>query len=207
MNIAGGVSISWFLVMYLFGAYIRLHGVSNKKPGKWLAWGIGFSMMIPVSRVIIEGLLATPLGRLRFLDDLLWGYSVFYQYNSMLATVAALCLFVGFLGIKIRPGRGADFILLTGSASLGVYLIHDHYYIRESLWSSLSAWAWLQDWYLVPKIVVTVAAIYAVCTAVELTRRLLFRPLEQSRRLQAFFIKIDTKLEKIWRGESEWRIK
>lgn len=200
MNIAGGISISWFLVMYLFGAYIRIYGVGQGQYGKWLAAGVIFELLIPLSRVVIVALSSTPLAGTGILDDLLWGYSVFYQYNSMLATAAAICLFVGFLGIKIRPGRLADFIILMGSTAIGVYLIHEHYYIRIALWDGVKAWSWLYQWYMLPKIVVTVLAVYAICSVVELIRRMLFRPLEGNKKLQDFCEKIDMKLEKLWNG-------
>lgn len=200
MNIASGISISWFLVMYLFGAYIRIYDVGQGQYKKWLAAGVVFELLIPLSRVVIVALQSTPLEKIGVLDDLLWGYSVFYQYNSMLATAAAICLFVGFLGIKIRPGRIADLILLLGSTAIGVYLIHEHHYIRIALWDSVEAWSWLYQWYMLPKIVVTVLGIYLVCSAVELVRRLLFRPLDRSKRLHGLCTKIDMKLEKLWNG-------
>lgn len=168
MNIAGGVSISWFLVMYLFGAYIRLYDVGQGQYGKWMAAGVVFELLIPLSRVVI--------------------------------VAAAICLFVGFLGIKIRPGRLANLILLLGSTAIGVYLIHEHYYIRIALWDDVKAWSWLYQWYMMPKIVVTVLGVYAVCSAVELVRRLIFRPLDRNKRLHEFCTKIDMKLENLWNG-------
>ena len=171
MNIAGGVSISWFLVMYLAGAYIRLHYVPDGKMGRWMAAGVGLALLIPVSRYVIEGLLATLLGSIAFLEDLMWGYSVFYQYNSILATLGAVCLFIAFLNVKIRDTRGAKFITLAASASFGVYLIHDHYYIRETLWKLINPWAWMDDWYLIPGIILTVIGIYGACMIIELLRQ------------------------------------
>ncbi|MBD5494142.1 MAG: acyltransferase [Lachnospiraceae bacterium] len=200
MNIAGGISISWFLVMYLFGAYIRIYDVGRGQYRKWLAAGVVFELLIPLSRVVIVALQSTPLAKTGIPEDLLWGYSVFYQYNSMLATAAAICLFVGFLGIKIRPGRISDLILLMGSTAIGVYLIHEHYYIRIALWDTIKPWSWLYQWYMLPKIVLTVLGIYVVCSALELMRRLIFRPLDKSKRLHEFCEKIDMKLEKLWNG-------
>lgn len=201
MNIAGGVSISWFLVIYLFGAYIRLHYVPDQKCGKWMAAGWTLAFLIPVSRYVIELLLATPLGKIGFLEDLMWGYSVFYQYNSILATLGALCLFIAFLNIRIKDGLGAKVIMTAASASFGVYLIHDHYYIRELIWDKINPWAWMDDWYLLPGVILTVAGIYVVCMAAELLRMQLFKPVEKA--IKPVFDRMDQKLRKIWQGEEK----
>lgn len=201
MNIAGGVSISWFLVMYLFGAYIRLHHKRDGRFVKWLCAGTGFAVLIPISRYVIEWMLSTPLGKISFLEDLMWGYSVFYQYNSILATAGAVCLFIAFLNMDLKEGKAARVITAMASASFGVYLIHDHYYIREFIWKIINPWAWMDDWYLIPAIILTVAAIYIICMAIEMLRQQLFKPLEKQ--LRPLFEKIDNKLRNIWQGESK----
>ncbi|MCM1261803.1 MAG: acyltransferase [Butyrivibrio sp.] len=203
MNIAGGISITWFVVLYMFGAYIRLYDVGKGSYGKWMLWGIILDLLIPISRVVIVMLNSTPLEKLIFLDDLLWGYSVFYQYNSMLALGAAVCLFVGFLGVKIKSQRISGIILLFASTSLGVYLIHEHGYIREALWNKVGACNWLGKWYLLPRIITTTLAVYVVCSAVELLRRFLFRPIERNEKLQEKFRRIDMKLKGLWNGDAD----
>ena len=201
MNIAGGVSISWFLVMYLAGAYIKLYYVPDQKATKWLLAGCGLALLIPVSRYLIEAVLSTPLGNIGFLEDLMWGYSVFYQYNSILAVLGACCLFIAFLNIKLKDGPVSKGIVLAASASFGVYLIHDHYYIREILWKKINPWAWMDDWYLIPCILLTIVGIYVGCMAVELLRQKLCKPLEN--RLKPVIDKADNKLRQIWQGESK----
>ncbi len=198
MNIAEGVSIMWFVAIYLFGAYIRLHYVPEGKCGKWLLLGGGLIVLIPISRLVIEALLTLPFAGVRMLEDLLWGYSIFYHYNSMLVTAGAFFLFIAFLNMNLKEGIGTKFIKIAASASFGVYLIHDHYYIRETIWDIINPWAWLDDWYLIPAIILTIISIYGICMIVELIRQWLFRPVEK--RLQPIFIKLDDKLRKIWYG-------
>lgn len=94
LNTAGGVSISWFLTIYLCGAYIRLYYQPDGKFLKWFLPAVGTSLLIPLSRFVIEALLSSPFGAISFLDDLMWGYSVFYVYSSILVTAASIFLFL-----------------------------------------------------------------------------------------------------------------
>ncbi|HAI66394.1 MAG TPA: hypothetical protein DCM11_02505, partial [Lachnospiraceae bacterium] len=80
-------------------------------------------------------------------------------------------------------------------------LIHDHYYIRESLWTKIDGAAWLGHWYLPFACIGVIAAIYLVCTAIELLRQKLFAPFEKSTAIAGFFQKADDKLKKIWNGD------
>lgn len=199
MNIAEGVSIAWFLVIYLYGAYIRLHYVPDGKCGKWFLLGCGLTVLIPISRFVIEGILGAFGGGARFLEDLMWGYSVFYHYNSMLALAGAIVLFVAFLNINLKEGMGTKVIKVLASASFGVYLIHDHYYIRETIWGIINPWAWLDDWYTLPAMILTVISIYGICMVIEFIRQWAFKPVEK--KIKPVCDKVDAKLRKIWHGE------
>lgn len=200
LNTAGGVSVAWFLVVYLFGAYLRLYYVPDGKFGKWFFRAATASLLIPVSRFVIEALLKTPLGKIGILEDLMWGYSVFFTYSSMLVTAASVLLFMAFLNLKSPGGRAAALINTVAGASFGVYLIHDHYYIRESFWMKIDGTAWLGKWYLLPACIGMILMIYAVCTLIELVRQGIFYGFEHSERISGFFYGLDEKLRRIWHG-------
>jgi len=199
LNIAEGVSIAWFVAVYLLGAYIRLYYVPDGKAGKWFLIGGGITILIPISRYIIEALVSFPWIGTRLLEDLLWGYSISYHYNSMFAILGATGLFIAFLNIKIKDGFVARAIKLAASTSFAVYLIHDHFYIRETLWKIVNPWTWLDDWYLLFAMLATVFAIYGVCMVIEWIRQWAFRPLEKC--LQPFCKKVDAKLREMWLGK------
>ncbi len=204
LNTAGGVSIAWFLTVYLMGAYLRLYYRPDGKFSFKFLLGIGAALLIPLSRFVIEALLKTPLGNIGILDDLMWGYSVFFSYSSILVTLAAVVLFVAFLNLKIEGRRISSAILLIAGASFGVYLIHDHYYIRETLWAGIDGASWLDKWYLLPASLGVILAVYFVCTLIELARQKLFSPLENSKRVRGFFLGLDERLRRLWKeGEKE----
>ena len=54
LNTAGGVSISWFLTIYLCGAYIRLYYQPDGKFLKWFLPAVGTSLLIPLSLSLIH---------------------------------------------------------------------------------------------------------------------------------------------------------
>lgn len=200
LNTAGGVSISWFLTVYLFGAYLKLYYKPDGHFKRKLLYACLASLLIPISRFVIEALLKTPLGKISILDDLMWGYSVFFTYSSILVSLASILLFIAFLNLKIKPGKLSRFINKVAGASFGVYLIHDHLYIRETLWTKIDGVSLLDKWYLLPACLGIIAAVYAVCTVIELLRQVLFVPLDHSKRLKGFFMRLDQKLAGIWRG-------
>lgn len=207
LNTAGGVSIAWFLTVYLFGAYIRLYYVPDGRFARRLLYGVLAALLIPLSRFVIELLLKTPLGKIGMLEDLMWGYSLFFTYSSILVTAASVLLFLAFLNLEIKPGRGAKCITTVAGAAFGVYLIHDHYYIRKTLWSKLDGASWLLKWYLLPASLGVILAVYAVCTVIELLRQKLFSPIDNSLRVRGFFLRLDEKIRRIWRGEDQTRLK
>lgn len=200
LNTAGGVSISWFLTVYLFGAYLKLYYKPDGHFAKKFLYACIASLLIPASRFVIEALLKTPLGRISILDDLMWGYSVFFSYSSILVSLAAILMFIAFLNLEIRPGKFSRFINKVAGASFGVYLIHDHLYIRETLWTKIDGVSLLDKWYLLPACLGIILGVYAACTVIELARQALFRPLDQSRRLKGFFERLDRRLAEIWNG-------
>ncbi len=201
LNTAGGVSISWFLTVYLVGAYLKLYYKPDGHFVKKLAFACIALLLIPCSRFVIEALLQTPLGKISILDDLMWGYSVFFTYSSILVSAASLLLFVAFLNLSVKPGKVSRWINRIAGASFGVYLIHDHLYIRDTLWGRIGGASWLDKWYLLPACLGTILAVYAGCTVIELGRQKLFVFLDQNPKLQAVFLRLDKKLERIWKGE------
>jgi hypothetical protein len=77
-------------------------------------------------------------------------------------------LFAGFLRIRIRPGR---LINTVASAMFGVYLIHDHPYVRYFLWLDLfHNMDHIADPLLFFLFLGEVSVILAACTVIELLR-------------------------------------
>ena len=80
------------------------------KFGRHLLHFFGAALLIPASRFLIELLLSTPLGKIGFLQDLMWGYSIFM--NTIPCWFCGChTAFIAFLNLQIRPGRLQRMIL------------------------------------------------------------------------------------------------
>ena len=101
----------------------------------------------------------------------MWGYSLFYQYNSVLVLAAALLLFIAFLNLEIRPGRLQRLILAAAPLSFGVYLLHDNPNWRGILWEWINPSQMADKWYLVPGVLTLAAGIFLVCALLEMLRK------------------------------------
>ena len=198
LNTAGGVSISWFLTVYLFGAYLKLYYKPDGTFIRKILYAVLATLLIPLSRFLIEFILITPLGKISIFDDLMWGYSVFYSYSSIIVTIASVLLFIAFLNLDIKKEKAAHYILVIASSSFGVYLIHDHLYIRETLWTLIDGASLLNKWYLPLACIGTILSIYFLCTLIEFLRQILFTPIQSNKRLHSIFYRLDEKLKFYW---------
>lgn len=200
LNVAGGVSIIWFICVYMFGAYIRLYYVPDGKWKKKLLLAVALCAFLPLSKFCFEFMQKTPLNIGGLFDDLLWGYSVFYEYNSIPVTINSIVIFTAFLNMNITSDRIGKLINTAAGASFGVYLIHDHQLVRDYLWNVIKPYDWIDHWYILPASLGCMVAIYIACMIVELLRKRLFGIWEHSDRLRGFCNGIDERMRNIWNG-------
>ena len=97
----------------------------------------------------------------------------FSEINSILIFGCAICLFLFFKGLHFRENRGIN---LVASVSFGVYLFHDHIFMRDFLWKNIFSTTLISDggnlliWGLIVAVVV-----YLVGGILELGRQVLFK--------------------------------
>jgi len=198
LNTAGGVSISWFLSVYIFGAYIRLYYEPN---GKWkmkLLISLCLMVLLPMTKFFFEWMVTTSWGNNSLFNDLLWGYSVFFQYSSILATATSIMLFLLFLNVSIDNPLADRIINTAAGAAFGVYLIHDHLYIRDYMWDKLAIYNLLDKWYMLPASLILVVLIYFICMLIELQRKRLFGLWEKREGFKKIFERLDERLLSCW---------
>lgn len=161
-----GTSLGWFIVMYLTGAYLRLH-VPVAPKHRW-----GFA-------VYTGSLLAVALFRFLafFVTMRLSGHpshtSLFYDYTSILVVLASIGLFLAIRTVEIgeRAGRLISFL---ATLSFGVYLVHDHPSVRPLLWRWLEPYALADSPWMLPYALCCAVGIFLICCAVEWVRQRLF---------------------------------
>lgn len=176
LNFGGGFGIAWFIVLYCIGAYIRKYYTPGKDLVKWCVTYVVFAAALPLSKFGIAHVTEALFGGL--LPD-----SQFYTYNSILVVGASVSMFVIFLHFDIKNRTAAKAILFLSSSTFGVYLIHDNPLIREKMWGKLQVYTYLQEKGFILFMAAVVCLIYLGCTALDKVRMILFKKLNESRRL------------------------
>lgn len=150
-----GYDALWFIVLYLLGAYLRLHG-------------LGFSRRLAGAGYIVSGLVifgSLLAVRALYLKTGALGdfISRQYHYNTLVNLLGAVCLLVFFSQLNIKEGRAADIIRRLAGSSLGVYLIHEHELVRYEWPRWLGVAAMDGSPLMVLHWIGSVLLVYAVC--------------------------------------------
>lgn len=164
-----GMDICWFACLYLVAAYIRKYP-EDFKFNRWFYLCIFFCM----------GMFTFILGKgLLFADAItgkLGGYSQnFYPYNSFLTFIGSVCLFLFALKGEVKcPKWLGNIILFAAQGTFGVYLLHEHIYLRY-LWPKWFNVEEVSNTALfIPHLLGTILAVFTVGIIVDFIRRLIF---------------------------------
>ena len=154
--------ISWFTVLYLTAAYIRLYPKKLFSNGKvWTLAAIVCFILCCVSIVWCTWSAEDPAKNLT--------YYYVMDSNKSLAYVSGIAFFLFFKNLKIKPSR---FINTVSATTFGVLLIHSNSAnMRDWLWKDTlknvemydSKWVFLHAF-------VSVVGIFTVCCIIDLLR-------------------------------------
>ena len=168
-----GYSLIWLVLLYLTGAYFKLHF----KPEKWL-WLVRTVSLA----VYILSALALAFGRFireERLSASSDGYVLYandYSYTSVYVVICSIALFVLFININIKNKVVGRIIGFVSGTTFGIYLIHLNYivmdriitgrYVDEAMKSPLD---------MTLGILLAAVIIFAICFVIEKVRQLLFK--------------------------------
>ena len=166
MNSGGGWGLAWFAVMYLAAAWFRLYYAPGRKPAACFAGFLAIPLFMAAAQVALRvganipgaGMLGAVVGN--------W-----FRYDSAPVYMMTLCLFAGFLNVKIRNEKLSKAIISIAPLTLGVYLIHAH--------ANVSPWSWevlnlpsRMDSVVFPVIqLASVLGIFAICAVIDAARK------------------------------------
>ena len=119
----GGYSLAWFIILYFTAAYIKKYSISIAR----------FKNLIYlVCSLLTFVLLIIGNKSSAYLS------SIANQYNFVFTFIGSVCLFLFFKDINIESeGMIGKTISKTSSLTLGVYLFHEHDYLRPIIWQKL----------------------------------------------------------------------
>ncbi len=119
-----GYSTFWMFIVYMAGAYIRLHGLKlTEKPSRALLIYVICSIAAFAENVILM-FISAKLGRLKEL------HGVALEHNHILLFAGALGLFGFFLNKKPMKEGLSKVVLAVSPMALGIYLIHENMSVR-----------------------------------------------------------------------------
>lgn len=178
--------VSWFIVLYLIAAYIRLHPkVLFNKTVFW-GWMTAMSVFASVLSVVVCAWLGEKIDREM-------AYFFLSDSNKVLAVLTAVCSFLFFKNVNLKQSKLINTISAT---TFGVLLIHANSdAMRQWLWQDLLK---VPDMYASPWLIVhaigSVAGIFVVCSAVDILRNNLVERL-----LLKLWDKCECKLVRVFR--------
>lgn len=161
----------WFLFIYFIAAYIREYPEYFSRSAKNY-----FIKSLSVWLVIVAIITYIDLSKFNEKDLILKKWLL--DISNPIYLILAVFLFCGFKNWKIRR---IPAINLLGSATLGVYLIHDNRYIRSFLWQGLTGYkSSYEGIKLVFTTIIIVFSVYLVCSMIDLVRQKLFKVLHMT---------------------------
>ena len=160
-----GYSLTWFVVLYIIGGYLRRFDIKNRRYGVWY---FVFVLVLFVFRLLMNfGPLKSIHGILSILSD---------TYTSIFVLGASVSLFLAFSKSKKQYRKTGKLIALVSSLSFAVYLIHEHNLFRDKLWQQLVCLNNYTDrvevYFIV--VIISIVGIYMVGILTELVRTQLF---------------------------------
>ena len=172
----------WFFELYLLGAYFR------KFPNR-------MTRCMPLQGALFVAMIAFIAlfslwgeSHLELFQSVASRQNFFADKNTIPQLICSCALFLFFAGLRVPPWKP---LLVLSRASFGVYLIHDHNFLRSLLWvNTLQIWqaAQREDYWMTALLAPWL--LYLALAAVDLLRQfLLEKPLLQL--LDPLFARLD----------------
>ena len=157
----------WIIVMYAVGGYLKRYPSNSMDNLKITFLGAAISYLVYVSSFLVMDVLgksipafANPIREIRF-----------GQMQMIPCVALSVFLFLTFKKLKIKQ---SVIINRLAAATFGVFLIHDHPWVREYIWSSLlNPVKYYDSPHLIGYALFCVAVIFAACQIVEQLRLLI----------------------------------
>lgn len=174
------IIIPTFTTQYLIGdnpvpLFIFLYyiGASVKDYEKWISKRIKiFKIMIPISIIlyVLSVLFLNIIGLFLRSETILIHSTIFSSQYSLIELIFSISVFVLFTQMKIPNNR---LINRCASSTFGIYLIHDNYFFRSTLWETLiniNKLLNMNQFIALAKLFIYVTLIFIFCSLIEQLR-------------------------------------
>ena len=155
----------YYIFIYCIGAYIGLYEkdilISKKKSFIFFV----LSILVTVLTIIILHIL-----KLKYVNIYTFGIKrIFRTHQSIFMFFIGLFMFLNFKNINIENNK---IINTISSCTLGVYLIHENYFVRKWIWKGFLKLSSIQ---YEPKVIIYILLscliLFGICIVIELIRK------------------------------------
>ena len=173
LNSEGGNSIIWFVVLYMFAAYIKIYGCPIR----------GSIRNLGIAGILVLFSFITNVG-ITYLSNY-WGLggkgaSLFTEFTSFPMLFAAIFWLCAFLELPEKNGRESvrifKFIMFFSTSTFSAYLIHENMYLKHVLWEGIDIVQCADSYWITPIILVVSISIFLASTFID---KLLFIPIKR----------------------------
>jgi len=161
-----GYGIIWFTVLYMLGAYERKYGLFGFKRNykNLLIYFAGAIILVAIKLLSI--VISTKFSVIARLQNF------YYHYNSIIVLIMSLALFKFFSNITIGNQKFGRIVTKIASSTFAVYLIHENFLFRETLWNKiLRADAFIDSPYFLLHLIGCVLGVFVGCILVDWIRK------------------------------------
>lgn len=170
-----GYGILWFTTLYFVGGYIRKYQIHSFF-GRTISLFVLGGGICCIGRIVLL-YLTSSIGRGEEYVD------IWYAYNSIPVFLGSLGLFLFFLNVRTRNWMRGKCVGVFTKGTLGVYLLHEQYKLRQILWKDLLHVDWFYNsWIQLLHIMISVLAVYCIGIFVDACKRKLFGVIKKTNR-------------------------
>ncbi len=171
IGIGKGYTLSWFIYLYLIGAYIRkYYNINNisKQCSRWIVIVCIVSAFLPLVVCILSN-----IASLLIFSKTTDGHDLWFN-NSIIIFPLSIFIFLFFLHVKIAK-QLTQIINKIAISTLAVYLIHEHPLLREHIWDFFRSMISNNFYSIFTIYFLSIFTIYTLCTIIDFIRMIIFK--------------------------------
>lgn len=157
INVDSGYGLYNFVLLYIIGSYIRLYR-DEIKINKYIYIIVYLVSMFTLATI---NLILTNITKV---------YIAKLSYDFILTYIGAISLFLFFKEINVKSHK----INLFSSLTLGIYLIHEHMFIREMMQNFIKEQKFYEGKLFIIYIILIIVFIYCISSVLEYIRIKIF---------------------------------
>lgn len=181
-----GFNVFLFILMYFIGAYIKKYNLNDEllkqinitqKRFIYLSVFIGFTIINCALYYMNYHMMNIDNSIINYIGGHFEYFTILYNNPIVIIQSVSLFLFFGTFKFKNK------FVNILGKLTLGVYLIHQSYYIKNNLyiWLKIDTGNIIDNKMFIIKAILITILIYIISSIIEFIRQLIFKIIAKSK--------------------------